>query len=127
MFFIMGIDPRKKELNYNELIICDACGQFGRLRVWMQFMCFSLFFIPLFKWGHEFYVETSCCKTLYRLNPEIGRKLAKGEHVTIKSSDLTMISGPKNHNRYTSEKRCPHCGYTTSEDFQFCPKCGTSF
>ena len=27
----------------------------------------------------------------------------------------------------TGYKRCRQCGYETTEDFDFCPKCGTRF
>ena len=128
MFFIMGIDPRQKELNYNEMIICDACGSYGRYRVWVSYMCFSLFFIPLIKWGREYYVQSTCCSTTYKLDPEIGKMIANGDDIKIRPEHLTKISSGKAHT-YTGqhEKNCPYCGYTTSEDFQYCPKCGRPF
>ena len=128
MFFIMGVDPRQKELNYNEMIICDSCGSYGRYRVWVSYMCFSLFFIPLIKWGREYYVQSTCCGTTYKLNSAIGKMIADGEDVKICSEHLTKIASGKTHT-YTGqyEKSCPHCGYTTSEDFQYCPKCGRPF
>ena len=128
MFFIMGIDPRQKELSYNEMMICDSCGSYGRYRVWVSYMCFSLFFIPLIKWGREYFVQTTCCETKYKLDPDIGRQIANGANVQIRPEHLTLISKGKAHT-YTGqyEITCPHCGYHTTEDFQYCPKCGRPF
>ena len=47
MFFIFGISSGKKRLDFNQTMICPNCGHFGRLEVYMTYMYFSLFFIPL--------------------------------------------------------------------------------
>ena len=60
MFFMMGITPGEKQLNYDQMIICNQCGSYGRYQVWMTWTCLSLFFIPVFKWNKHFYVRTTC-------------------------------------------------------------------
>jgi len=60
---------------------------------------------------------------VYELDPEIGKIIAKGESVEIKSDHLTKL-GSQEYNTY---KRCASCGYETREDFEFCPKCGNRF
>ena len=35
--------------------------------------------------------------------------------------DVTLITRPRRGNTI---KRCSNCGYTTTDDFEFCPKCG---
>lgn len=122
MFFIMGIDPREKKIPYNELMICSQCGKYGRYEVVMRYMCFSLFFIPLIKWNKQFYVRSSCCGTVYALDPEIGRALMKGVELEIKPEHLQKVSGATEHGQ--TVKRCSACGYQTNEEFQYCPKCG---
>ena len=124
MFFMMGITDGRKVFDFTQTVICNICGKYGRYQVFMTYTVLSLFFIPCFKWNKHFYVETSCCNTLYELDPEIGKRIAKGESLEIRPDDLTKVNIPGYSNRY---KRCSNCGYETNEDFEFCPKCGVKF
>ena len=36
-----------------------------------------MFFIPCIKWNKHYYVRTSCCNTLYELDPEMGKAIAR--------------------------------------------------
>ena len=119
MFFMIGVTDGRKDLEYSRMVVCDACGAYGRYRVFMTYMSLLLFFIPVFKWNKKFYVESSCCGSLFQLNEEIGRRIAAGEDVEILPEHLTPVHG-------RTSKRCA-CGYTTMEDFGFCPKCGRKF
>lgn len=51
MFFIMGITQGRKNFNYDQMIVCEHCGSYGRYQVYMTYMCLSLFFIPCLKSG----------------------------------------------------------------------------
>lgn len=124
MFFIMGIDPREKQIPYNDLVICSQCGKYGRYEVVMRYMCFSLFFIPLIKWNKQFYVRTNCCGTVYELDPAIGRALMKGVELEIKPEHLRKVSAEYAQSGHVKVARCAACGYQTNEDFRYCPKCG---
>lgn len=124
MFFIISVNSKQKQLNYNNSVfICDRCGQYGRYEVLMTYMCFSLFFIPLIKWNKKFYVRTTCCGTVYELDPAIGKAIASGKDVEIRTEHLRQLSGRTQQ----SYKRCGQCGFETGEDFQYCPKCGNPF
>ncbi|MBE5845953.1 MAG: zinc ribbon domain-containing protein [Butyrivibrio sp.] len=125
MFFIMGITDGRKDFDFNQLITCAICGKYGRFNVFMTYTVLSLFFIPTFKWNRHYYVQTSCCGTVYELDPEIGKMIARGEEVEILPSHLTQLSGGRGFT--TGYKKCRQCGYETTEDFDFCPKCGTRF
>lgn len=125
MIFIMGINQGRKLFDFNQTIICNICGQYGRYQVFMTYTVLSLFFIPTFKWGKRYYVEMSCCNTLYELDPEVGRRIARGEDVQIHEADLTRVGG--RNGGYQAHKHCGYCGYETDEDFEFCPKCGNRF
>ena len=128
MFFIMGINQGMKELSYNAaLFICDRCGRYGRYQVCMTYTYLSLFFIPIFKWGKRYYAKTSCCGTVYELPQEAGRRLARGEDVTLTPEMLTMVSAGNAAASWHPSKRCANCGYETTEDFEYCPKCGQRF
>ena len=124
MFFMMGITDGRKVFDYTQTVICNICGKYGRYQVFMTYTVLSLFFIPCFKWNKRFYVQTSCCNTLYELDPEIGKRIAKGESLEIRPDDLTKVNIPGYFNSY---KKCINCGYVTNEDFEFCPKCGVKF
>jgi hypothetical protein len=122
MFFMMGINEGRKELNYHQMIVCNHCGAYGQYQVFMTYMVLSLFFIPCFKWNRQYFVQTTCCNTIYRLNPESGKRIAKGENVEIRPEHLQGME------RAGSRiKRCGQCGFATTEDFEYCPKCGNRF
>jgi hypothetical protein len=122
MFFLIGINQDSEELEYDQMMVCDNCGSYGRYRVFMTYMVFSFFFIPLFKWDRHYYVETSCCHSVYELAEDKGKAIRDGEAVDILSEDLSPIN--VNNRVY---KKCSNCGYETDEDFDFCPKCGNRF
>ena len=82
----------------------------------------SLFFIPVLKWNRRYYVQASCCGAVFELDAEIGRRIAAGEEVEIREEHLTRVGGQAG-----ALKRCASCGYTTDQDFDFCPKCGNRF
>lgn len=124
MFFMMGINNGSKELDFSQTIICDVCGKYGRYQVFMTYMVLSLFFIPCFKWNRRYYVKTSCCNTVYELNPEIGKAIAHGEQVEILPEHLSRVNQGAYGSMY---KKCHNCGYETAEDFEFCPRCGKRF
>ena len=146
MFFIFGISDGSKEFDFTQTDLCGFCGRYGRYIVYMTYTAFSLFFIPCFKWNKQYYVRMSCCGKTYRLDPEVGKQITRGEEIKIRPEDLEEvsdgwesngISGRANWNggwesggissraNWNGEtKKYSNCGYTTTEDFDFCPKCG---
>ena len=123
MFFIMGITQGRKDFNFNQMVICSHCGSYGRYQVYMTYMCLSLFFLPVFKWNKQYYVQMSYCHTLYALDPVIGKRIARGEDIEILPEHLTEVQTGW-RSRY---KRCGNCGFETQEDYEYCPKCGRKF
>ena len=122
MFFAIGINDKEEQLEYEEgLMNCEACGSYGRYNVFMICTVFYFFFIPLFRWNYRYFVETSCCHTVYQLNDEVGMAIENGERIIIRPKDLTLIR------KGNGSKVCSRCGYTTNEDFEYCPKCGKRF
>lgn len=90
--FMMGITDGRKDFDFNQVITCDECGRYGRYQVYMTYMVLSLFFIPCFKWNRHYYVQTTCCNALYELDPEIGRRIARGEDVEILPQHLQRVN-----------------------------------
>ena len=148
MFFFFGIMNDQKDLHFHQPMTCDVCGRMGQYQVFVTYMVLSIFFIPIFKWGRTYYVRTSCCGSLYQLRPEVGRAIEHGENVTIQQTDLYLeqrgqagaqnrqygqhASAESTQQRLLEQqgkwtKVCYNCGYTTTEDFEYCPKCGNKF
>ena len=124
MFFMMGITDGRKDFDFVQTVICDVCGKYGRYQVFMTYTVLSLFLIPCFKWNKHYYVQTSCCGTLYELDSEIGKAIARGEQIEILPQHLRLV----NRGGYgRGVRHCSNCGYETAEDFEFCPKCGMRF
>lgn len=118
MFFIMGISNGEKKLAFDQLEICNCCGKYGHLEVYMTYMFFSFFFIPLFKWNRHYYVRMNCCNATTEISADLGKAIARGEVTKI---PLDTLHFGRYENRM---KHCSYCGFTTEEDFQYCPKCG---
>lgn len=126
MFFICGMSQGKKLLDYTKTVICAMCGSYGRYQVFMTYSYFSIFFIPIIKWNRRYYVQMSCCNTVYELRNEKGRKLNRRESVEIEAQDLTVVQSGR-RNQGWNRRQCSHCGYETTENFDYCPKCGQKF
>lgn len=118
MFFIMGVSQGRKKLNFDQMIVCNNCGKYGHLEVYMIYSYLSLFFIPIIKWGRSYCVRTTCCDTVIPIDGELGRQIERGELTSLPENII-----PDNY-RYSPKRRCSNCGFETEEDFQFCPKCG---
>lgn len=118
MFFMMGVTDERRELDFSQPAVCPRCGAYSQYRAYMLCTLLSLFFIPCFRWNRRYFVELRCCGARYALDPEIGRRIERGEHVELRPEDLTPISGSG------ASARCPGCGFATDEDFAFCPRCG---
>ena len=123
MFLMIGISDGRKDFDFSQSILCRFCGKYGRYQAFMTYTVLSLFFIPCFKWNKHYYVQTSCCGRVYKLDPEIGKRIVRGEQVDIADSDLWDAG----YSSRPMPKTCSYCGYSTYEDFQFCPKCGREF
>jgi hypothetical protein len=128
MFFFFGINNESQKLDFHQTIICRICGRYGSYEVYMTCMVFSVFLIPLFRWNRKYYVKTSCCGSVYELDPAIGKRIARGESVSIQDNNLYLLQKGNSQNDSLhaagSHRKCPNCGYTTDDDFSYCPKCG---
>src|SRR5690554_2856253 len=119
LFFIFGISNGRKDLDHHQTMVCSVCGRYGGYEVFMDYMYFSLFFIPVFKWNKTYYVRSSCCGTLYTIDNDLGKRIVRGENVTLQEGDLHEVQRGWD----LGMKRCNQCGYTTNQDYQYCPKC----
>lgn len=118
MFLIMGISQKEKKLNFNQLVICKCCGKYGHVEVFLSYSYFMLFFIPIIKWDKRYYVRMNCCGYVCEISKEIGKEIAGG-HVTELDVETLHFA-----DRESNVRHCMNCGFTTTEDFSYCPKCG---
>lgn len=126
MFFICGINQGRKLFDYSKTVICGQCGGYGRYQVFMTYSYFSIFFIPIIKWDRRYYVQMSCCNTIYELNTEKGKQLSRKESIEITEQDLIILETGRRTSQW-NQRSCANCGYATAEDFEYCPKCGQRF
>ena len=117
MFFVFGISTKEKELDFHQTTVCKSCGAYGRLEAFMTYSYFSLFFIPIFKWNKKYYIRSTCCRSIYSINKDLGQDIERGKTTSINESELNPIN-VNNH------RMCSNCNYPVEKDFEFCPRCG---
>ena len=92
MFFIMGVTQGSKQIGFRQNIVCPVCGRHGSWIIYMTYTVLTLFFIPIFKWNRQYFVRTTCCDRTWQLDPELGKRIARGEDVPIRPEDLQDLS-----------------------------------
>lgn len=117
MFFLMGVCPHEKRLSITSPAACPCCGRWGRAEVFVTAMEFSLFFLPVFRWGKKYIARTLCCGQVCKLPKKLEESAARGEQIELSGVDWFA----------SSQKHCRFCGFTTGEAFEFCSKCGRRF
>lgn len=115
MLFIGGISATKKDLDFHQNTICQKCGRYSSVSVFMVYSYFSLFFIPLFKWGKKYYAISNCCQMVYSINPKLGQAIERGEEVELWQQDMEIVG---------RSSQCQKCGFLLTPEYRFCPKCG---
>lgn len=120
MLFIAGVSQKEKSLDHTEPRICEACGAYGRHQLMVRYSQLSLFFIPVFTWGREYFVHAQCCGSIFALSKAAGQAIERGERAHITKDDLASVkSGIKR------SSHCQYCGMDLSPKDNFCPNCGS--
>ncbi|MBF4691558.1 zinc ribbon domain-containing protein [Fusibacter ferrireducens] len=119
MFFIIGISQKQKKIEFNQMSVCPCCGHYGRVEIMMMYSYLMFFFIPVFKWHRRYYAVMQCCGSSVEIDYEMGRAIESGSEIEL---DLDALMVQCHHKTI---KRCSNCGFSTEEDFEYCPKCGT--
>lgn len=119
MFFICGISQGRKSFDFfRQTMICKKCGRLSGISVFMVYSYFSLFFLPLFRWGKTYYAQADCCGAVYALESSLGRAIEHGEAVSLREEDLHLVGAD------SRSRNCPDCGFLLSPEYAYCPKCG---
>ena len=122
MFLIIFTRPVIKEL-----------GNIGGSRVFMTAQQLYIFFIPTFCWGREYFAEDSSGR-VFVLSEEAGKAIRRGEKDSILPQDIAgeADSAGSVYEQYAygrersysvRTRKCPYCGFTTTENYNYCPKC----
>lgn len=144
MFIVWGTDTKKKDYSSIGPVICPGCGSYGRYNIFKTYRVLTFFFfIPTFRWGTQFYAQSTCCGALYELDKEVGKAVASGAPVEIKPEHLRLISAGNVQQaqpvqqiensqqaqpvQNTATKTCSNCGAHVGADSLFCSSCGTKF
>lgn len=116
MFFfgIFGIQQKDRPVKEFDNIICPECGKLTRAELRESFTYFHFFFIPIFKWNKQYFLQLRCCGSIYTVNQDYVRELQHGEGVDF--DRLQKMQMPNNI--------CPHCGSFINPSFAYCPFCG---
>ena len=119
MFFILGISNGEKKIKFDQLEVCKQCGRYGHIEIYMRYMYFMFFFLPIFKWNKRYYAKMSCCDSMCELSKEVGEEISKGNLTHLSMEEFIF------HSQAGSMKCCFHCGFATRDGYQYCPKCGS--
>ncbi|NLP00657.1 MAG: zinc ribbon domain-containing protein [Clostridiaceae bacterium] len=120
MFFIafFGIQDENKHIGTYNNIVCPSCGRLDRYEIHKSYRYFHIFFIPAFRWNVKYIVKTTCCGSLYELDPAVGKEFEKNPNTEIKKENLHPI------NSYLPFKYCSNCKTNVPAEFNYCPYCG---
>ena len=116
MFLVFGINT-KDEIIRDWQMECPECDEYSRFRLYARYTYFSLFFIPLIKWGHEFWVVNSCCNNIYSIDKELGKECMWDEDEVIRARDLKLL-------KKNTKPRCKWCNAKLERLSRYCPECG---
>jgi len=120
MFLIFGIINGTNDLGAHKcrLFACCGCSEVMAL-VTCTYQQFSLFFIPLFRFGKQYFVSCPNCGTVYEIRNDEGKRMEKDFSAEISPDMLTIVHG-------ATKKTCPSCKCAVDTKCRYCPNCGTS-
>ena len=116
MFFFFSILPAEKRFNFNFRGLCPICKTYDDFYIVMTYTSFSVFFIPIIKADKRYFLKSSNCGSVCEISEAYAKRLLSGED----KLDLDKIPFVSN---YRKEKRCSRCGFVTTEDYIYCPRC----
>ncbi len=115
MFFLFGINSKEELVREFKLKSADGESK-DTYRLFVSYSYLSVFFIPLFKWGHEFWVINSLGDE-YAIDKDKAEEVMWDEDEKIRKSDLHLM---KRHTDYI----CPYCGARLDRHYAYCHECG---
>lgn len=110
---LFGVSAVAKDLNFRQNTMCQKCGKYSSVSVFMVYSYFS-FFAPIFKWGKKYYAVSNCCDMVYSVNSQAGQAIERGEETQLWKQDMQIV-GRASH--------CQKCGFLVTPEHRSCPKC----
>ncbi len=119
MFFIIGITSGSKDLGTRRCSAFSCCGSFGAMgTVICTFQQFTLFFIPIFRFGKRYFITCPNCGTVYEMTKAEGQRMERDTDAEINADQIFAVQG-------ASRKICPGCHCSIDPNARYCPNCGT--
>lgn len=113
MFFIIDIIPMVKILKTLNGT-CDTCQVSGEIKIIKTYQCLRLFFIPIFKWQVQYYMQHSCGGQ---------SELAEDAALELLHGSISLENIHMSHIKQDS-MTCKKCGKQLEGEFAYCPYCG---
>lgn len=119
MFFIFGINSGSSSLGARICRSFACCGSLGAMAaVTCTYQVFTLFFLPIFRFGKRYFVTCPNCGTVYEMSKQEGHRIEQNPTAEISPEQIYPIQG-------TGRKICPKCRSAVDPSARFCPSCGT--
>jgi hypothetical protein len=120
MFLIFGFTNGANDIGVRKCRFFSCCGNYGVMAtVTCTFQQFTLFFIPIFRFGKRYFVSCPNCGTIYEITKEEGRRIQREYAAEINPDALFIVQG-------ANKKTCPNCKCSIDPRSRYCPNCGTS-
>lgn len=119
MFFIIGIGNGSSELGARRcrtFACCRICG--AAAMVTCVYQQFTLFFLPLFRFGKRYFVTCPGCGAVFELSKAEGKRIERDPNAEIDPEQMYRTGSP-------AGRICPSCRRPVASDAHFCPNCGT--
>ena len=118
MFFIVGVTSGSAEIGMRGCGWFPCCGVGGTAAVTGAFQQFTLFFLPLFRFGKRYFVSCPNCGAVYEIERDEGRRVARDPAAVIRPDAIRRVAG-------RAARFCPNCGAQVDPSCRYCPSCGT--
>jgi len=120
MFLIFGFTNGTSDIGTHKCCFFSCCGASGAMGVvTCTFQQFTLFFIPIFRFGKRYFVTCPSCGTVYEMSKEEGRRIEHDYTAEIDPNSIYVV-------QRSSRKVCPNCKCAVDQSSRYCPNCGTS-
>lgn len=119
MFLIFGFTGGSKDLGARRCRAFACCGGIGAMAaVVCTFQQFTLFFIPIFRFGKRYFVTCPNCGTVHEMTKAEGQRIERDYSAEISPDQLFAVPG-------AGRKLCPNCRCAIDPNARYCPNCGT--
>ncbi|XOQ44540.1 MAG: zinc-ribbon-15 domain-containing protein [Clostridium sp.] len=119
MFFIIGIISGTTEIGMRRCAYFPCCSLRENLAlVTCAYQQFTLFFLPLFRFGKRYFVSCPNCGAVYEINRDEGKRIEHDPNAQINPDKMFRVAG-------RTARFCPNCGAQVNPQSHFCPYCGT--